>query len=196
MADKPKKPFSETTTGKLWSKLKEFAPDLVKDIIPGKVDDAIIDSLLDNSKKACDEYPDNPEIAKLHQEVLLAENAMRREASNQAHLERMAEIDQATQIAMKSLEDNSSARVREIDHMKQTGGKRDWLMGSIGLVWTFGAVTLVAFLFYMPVPEPNKDILYMIAGSVMTIATQVAIYYFGSSSSSRAKDKILMAKSA
>lgn len=90
------------------------------------------------------------------------------------------------------LADTQSARSREVEYMKSSGGKRDWLMGSAVIVALVMYVGGFAFLAYGPtVPQEKKDLFNMGVGQVFTFAGMVFSYYLGTTRSSRQKDDII-----
>jgi hypothetical protein len=90
------------------------------------------------------------------------------------------------------VQDRESARSREVDYMKASGGKRDWLMGAtviIALVMYMGAF---AFLAFGPiVPDAKKDLFNMGVGQVFTFAGMAFAYYLGTTKQSRMKDETI-----
>lgn len=79
------------------------------------------------------------------------------------------------------VKDRDSARKREM----QVGGYANPMIGGFILS---GFFLTIAALFYIPIGEGMKEPLFMLLGSLGTMATQVVAYYFGSSSGSARKD--------
>ena len=50
---------------------------------------------------------------------------------------------------------------------------------------------LLGLMVFQGVPEPNSDLLYILAGVVGTMAVTVVNFYFGSSKSSEDKTRIM-----
>jgi hypothetical protein len=90
------------------------------------------------------------------------------------------------------VEDKQSARSREVEYLKATGGKRDWLMGSAVIIALLMYVGAFAFLAFGPiVPPEKKDLFNMGIGQVFTFAGMVFAYYLGTTRSSRMKDETI-----
>jgi hypothetical protein len=88
--------------------------------------------------------------------------------------------------------DRESARNREIEYMKASGGKKDWLMGTAVIVALVMYIGAFSFLAYGPeIPEGKKDLFNMGVGQVFTFAGMVFAYYLGTTKSSRAKDDMI-----
>lgn len=88
--------------------------------------------------------------------------------------------------------DRDSARNREVEYMKASGGKRDWLMGISVVVALLMYVGAFAFLAYGPVvPQDKKDLFNMGVGQVFTFAGMVFAYYLGTTKQSRMKDETI-----
>jgi hypothetical protein len=191
MDKRKKKPFNETTTGKILEKAGSLIPDLAKMIIPGTVDDQIIDSIIGKTTDAAAADPNNVELQKLLNEIRLAEMSMRSEAAQQAHLERMKEMEIAQQETVAVLQDVQGARGREIDYVKLTG-KRDWMMGAIGITVLVAFLSALVLLFFVEVPDTNKDIVYSLVGSLATLTITIVVFYYGSSRGSKVKEQALI----
>lgn len=88
-------------------------------------------------------------------------------------------------------EEMANVRDREIQFMKQSGGKRDWMMGSVGIAGVTMMLCVIAALVFIDIPASNKDLAYMAFGSVLTIGGQIFNYYFGSSRGSAMKDNTI-----
>lgn len=86
------------------------------------------------------------------------------------------------------LSDVSDARENEIQRLKETGGKRDLLMGSVVITGLVLMGFVIWVLSFVVIPEGNKELAYMSFGSVLTIGGQIFAYYVGSSKQSRVKD--------
>jgi hypothetical protein len=88
--------------------------------------------------------------------------------------------------------DKESARSREVEFMKASGGKRDWLMGATVIIALLMYVGAFAFLAFGPVvPNEKKDLFNMGVGQVFTFAGMAFAYYLGTTRSSRMKDETL-----
>jgi hypothetical protein len=89
------------------------------------------------------------------------------------------------------VEDRSNARSREVEFMKASGGKRDWLMGVVVITGLLMTVGVVACLVFIRIPEENQRLADMTFGTVLGIGTSIFAYYVGSSRSSRHKDETI-----
>ena len=87
--------------------------------------------------------------------------------------------------------DKENARNREIEFMRASGGKRDWLMGAVVMIGLVMMIFVVAALIFVHIPDANKELAYMAFGAVMTIGTQIFAYYVGSSRGSKMKDETI-----
>ena len=87
--------------------------------------------------------------------------------------------------------DKENARNREIEFMRTSGGKRDWLMGAVVMIGLVMMIFVVAALIFVHIPDANKELAYMAFGAVMTIGTQIFAYYVGSSRGSKMKDETI-----
>jgi hypothetical protein len=87
--------------------------------------------------------------------------------------------------------DKENARNREIEFMRASGGKRDWLMGAVVMIGLVMMIFVVGALIFVHIPDANKELAYMAFGAVMTIGTQIFAYYVGSSRGSKMKDETI-----
>jgi hypothetical protein len=88
--------------------------------------------------------------------------------------------------------DKESARSREVEFMKASGGKRDWVQGGLVIFNMTILAGMLAFLAMKTVPEQNVRIFDMLLGGVVVSGTQsIFQYYFGSSRGSRQKDDVI-----
>mgnify|MGYP001610821372 FL=1 len=83
-------------------------------------------------------------------------------------------------------EDRASARQRQI-------ATKDILPGVIALGVLMGFFGLLALIAFRPLPTTAEAPLNVMLGALAGMVTAVAQYYFGSSSSSRAKDSTIAA---
>ena len=79
-------------------------------------------------------------------------------------------------------DDRDSARQREMVIKDKT----PQIVGVLLMVGFFG---LLATLMFIDIPPKNQQVLHIMLGSLGTMATAVANYYFGSSSGSKMKDE-------
>ena len=89
------------------------------------------------------------------------------------------------------VQDRESARGREVEFMKASGGKRDWLMGVVVITGLLLTVGVVAALIFWKVPEENQRLADMCFGSILSIGASIFAYYVGSSRGSALKDKTI-----
>lgn len=68
---------------------------------------------------------------------------------------------------------------------------RDWLVPSLAVLLIAGAFIITASLFFVNIPDSNKDTLFMVLGIVIGYAGNVVTFYFGSSDSSQSKNKAI-----
>lgn len=61
----------------------------------------------------------------------------------------------------------------------------------LSMMVTAGFFFCLYYLLTKPVPVENKEVLYTILGSLGTVWVMIMNYYFGSTSSSRAKDQTI-----
>jgi len=87
--------------------------------------------------------------------------------------------------------DRDSARSREVEFMRASGGKRDWLMGTVVVTGLLLVIGVVAVMVFVRIPEENQRLADMSFGSVMSIGASIFAYYVGSSKSSRSKDETI-----
>lgn len=90
-------------------------------------------------------------------------------------------IQQMEQIAAA---DRANARAREV-------AVKDKIPAILAMGITAGFFTLLGLLIFHPVPPESKDVVIALAGVLGTMAVSINGYYFGSSSGSAAKTKIL-----
>ncbi len=85
--------------------------------------------------------------------------------------------------------DRNSARSREVEYMKASGGKRDPLMAVVVIVSLLMYIGSFVFLaFGPPIITEKRDLFNMAVGQVMTFAGMAFSYYLGTTRSSRQKD--------
>ena len=172
--NKEKKPFNETTFGKILGKASEIGidvADIVVDVATGDIRGAV-DSIGSRIKEkaATDERAQS----------LLIE--FEREKLNFTR-------------EMYSLEvaDRDSARNREVEIAKT--GVKNYAQNSLAYIGVGGFLCLVAYLVGYGLPdELGEQEMFMIGnltGTVATIAATIFNYYFGTSQGSRRKNEII-----
>lgn len=107
-------------------------------------------------------------------------------AKAQQELLRMAQAGELQEFAL-IVQDRDSARKREM----ALGGRMN---GVLAVFILLGFFAVVGMMFFDVIPEPNKEVLYMLLGALGTMATQVVAYYFGSSAGSKQKTMSMMGK--
>lgn len=96
------------------------------------------------------------------------------------------------------------AKMKELDikeqdlHVKDRKSARtmqmktqSWVPGIMAMLITAGFFGLLGVLCYFTIPAENKEVLYVMVGSLGTAWVQVMNFYFGSSMGSRAKTELL-----
>lgn len=172
-----KKPFGDTKVGQFVNKIKPLVGtglDFVGELTGNKAIEKIGEFLQDKKEES-------PEMMAAHMEF------EKYKLDFELELHRLdLEVFKAESM------DRDSARNREEEYMKASGGKRDWLMGAsvgVALIMYVGAF---AFLAYGPVvPDGKKDLFNMGVGQVFTFAGMVFAYYLGTTKSSRMKDETI-----
>ena len=95
-----------------------------------------------------------------------------------------------TDLYRAEMEDRDSAREREAEYTKATGG-RDWLMGAVVITGLTLLVGVVCALMFVTIPLENQRLADMTFGAVMSIGASIFSYYVGSSKNSQLKDKTI-----
>jgi hypothetical protein len=85
------------------------------------------------------------------------------------------------------VEDRTSARLREAEFTKATGG-RDWLMAAVVITGLLLLITTIITLTFIVIPVENQRLADMCFGAIMSIGASIFSYYVGSSKSSALKD--------
>ena len=172
-----KKPFSETKVGQFVDKIKPLVGnglDFVGELTGNKAIERIGEFLQDKKDES-------PELMAAHMEF------------EKYKLEWELEIQRLDlEVFRLEVADKENARGREIDYMKQSGGKRDWLMAGVVGVALLMYIGAFVFLAYGPdVHEQKKDLFNMGVGQVFTFAGMAFSYYLGTTKSSRIKDETI-----
>lgn len=107
-------------------------------------------------------------------------------AKAQAEVVKMAQSGELKELELL-IKDRDSARNREM----ALGGKMN---GILAIFILSGFFFIVGALFFMEVGNTAKEPLYILLGSLGTMATQVVAYYFGSSAGSKQKTAMFDAK--
>jgi hypothetical protein len=103
---------------------------------------------------------------------------------------KLKQRDQDIEELKAHLADIQSARARQIEHEKATG-KSD--INIYVLAWTIviGFFALMGFLLYVPVPQDQSGVIFMLFGTLATGFGSVLQYFFGSSKGSDSKTNLL-----
>lgn len=106
------------------------------------------------------------------------------EIDHEFELAKLASDDFKTEVS-----DRMNARTLEME--KEKLGIHDYTPIILAYVLTMGVFLSLLFLFLYGIPEENREIIYSIISSMMTIWVAAMSYYFGSSAGSRTKEGIL-----
>lgn len=68
---------------------------------------------------------------------------------------------------------------------------RDYAMYILGALLTICFFLTLAFLIFKPMPQENKDVLYLAIGALIGFMGTVVTYFYGSSAGSAAKSEIM-----
>lgn len=108
-----------------------------------------------------------------------------------AHREKVLATDLAGHVA--EMQDTADARMNQTK--VQESDKASWLSKNVHPILAFLIMAamfgMFGFLVFRETPAANRDVVMLVIGSVTTIGTQVVSYFFGSSSGSAAKNKLL-----
>jgi hypothetical protein len=104
--------------------------------------------------------------------------------------EQQAEFDKLLfDYAKLEVEDRQSARTREIEIAK--AGGNDHLMYVAGYVALAAFLTMIAAVIFLPEAVEHNSLFHQLMGIIEGVALTVFSYYFGTSKSSRDKDKLI-----
>lgn len=173
----------------LWGSIKQglnaVAPLLANAIIPGSggVAGSLVASILgvQNTPESI-----NAAVANLTPEQIAA-----LKTAEMTHQEKLLQIGNDND--QMYLADVQDARKRQIESEKATG-KKD--LNLYVLAWTvvISFFITVAILFFVPLPQGQANIVYMLLGTLGTGFATVLGYFFGSSKSSADKTQLLAGK--
>jgi hypothetical protein len=93
-------------------------------------------------------------------------------------------IDSAVALERIEADDRSNARKREID-------THDWTPRTIAIAIMVAFFSLLAMMLTREIPRANERAFDIMLGMLASGVTTVLTYYFGSSSSGRAKDAVI-----
>ena len=80
-------------------------------------------------------------------------------------------------LAQAEAEDRASARTREIDFVKATGG-RDWMQTVVGIV---GMLAFVMMIWWATQGVEEREVYFHLLGVVEGVAVTIYGYYYGAS---------------
>ena len=167
--------------GKFWEFVREKVKPVIGDVVSIVGDVTGIEAIEKVGDLLNKKRDEDAQIA------ALAEEFEMKKLEYQMELQRMEFEYFKTELA-----DKQSARSREVEYIKATGGKRDWLMGATVIIALVMYVGAFAFLAFGPiVPNEKKDLFNMGVGQVFTFAGMAFAYYLGTTRSSRMKDETL-----
>jgi hypothetical protein len=167
--------------GKFWEFVREKVKPVIGDVVSIVGDVTGIEAIEKVGDLLNKKRDEDAQIA------ALAEEFEMKKLEYQMELQRMEFEYFKTEIA-----DKQSARSREVEYIKATGGKRDWLLGATVIIALVMYVGAFAFLAFGPiVPNEKKDLFNMGVGQVFTFAGMAFAYYLGTTRSSRMKDETL-----
>lgn len=114
------------------------------------------------------------------------EQLMALKKADQEYEVKMAELGfkNVETIASLAASDRADARKRETNVKDNTPKILAYLI-------TIGFFGIIAFMLFGKIPSENKDILYILLGSLGTAWTGCIAYYFGSTNGSMEKSKLL-----
>jgi hypothetical protein len=182
---KPRRKFNDTGFGKF---LKDKVKPLLGDGFELAADLTGIQLLNAVGNKLNEKRDEDAQIAALASEFEMKKLEWEMELGRMEHDFRLAELTASVDSFKLEIEDLNSARNREIEFMKSSGGKRDWLMSAVVIIGLAAMMFVIGSLIFVHIPDANKELAYMSFGAVMTIGTQIFAYYVGSSRGSKMKD--------
>jgi ABC-type multidrug transport system fused ATPase/permease subunit len=172
-----KKPFSETKFAQFLERAKPVMGKVLEGVgaVTGK------DVFTNVGKLLNDHTAETPEqaaiIAEFNQE----------QANYELELQKLEFETFKAEVA-----DRDSARNREIQYLQASGGKRDWIFGTVVLVALTMYILAFLFLAYGPaVAAEKKDLFNMAVGQVLTFAGMAFSYYLGTTRNSMKKNEII-----
>jgi len=126
----------------------------------------------------------NKEKDEAHRDLALEFERYRLEWQLEMH---RIDINNELETYKAEVDDRTSARLREAEYTKATGG-RDWLMAAVVLTGLVLLITTIITLTFIVIPEENQRLADMCFGAIMSIGASIFSYYVGSSKSSALKD--------
>lgn len=74
-------------------------------------------------------------------------------------------------------------------------GKIDIIKSTVAIVSVFLLAFMAYSLVYVPIPEGNKEALYILIGIISSTVSMIAGFYYGSSKGSQKKDELIKSQS-
>jgi hypothetical protein len=102
--------------------------------------------------------------------------------------EAMAAINAELALIVQDLE---SARTREVELAKVTGGKHDYMMLATGFTGLLSFIAIVVAVLFMPAVQDNKLFMHLMGIVEGVVIGNIFSYYYGTSKSSQSKDKLI-----
>lgn len=96
------------------------------------------------------------------------------DATTESDTERM---EARALLAQAEAEDRASARTREIEYTKATGG-RDWMQAAVGIV---GMVAFIMMIWWATQGVEEREVYFHLLGVVEGVAVTIYGYYYGAS---------------
>ncbi len=170
----------------IWDNIKKgiatVAPVLANAIVPGS---GGVAAALVNTVLGCG---DNPEAMATAVANMTPEQRIALLKIQDEHKEKLVEL--ATENDKIYLLDVASARQREVEIVKATGSK-DINLYVLAWIIVFGFFFMVGMLMFVTMPAANVGSVNQLFGALSAGFGVVLAYFFGSSSSSKAKTKLL-----
>lgn len=105
---------------------------------------------------------------------------------------KLEELEKKHEETLKQL-DLEFFKAQTADTQDARAAHKDSRMPAILTVLLFLSVSAIAIaLVYVPVPESNKDVVYMLVGQLVTAYLAGVYYWLGTSRSSAVKDSVIM----
>lgn len=179
-----KKPFKETKVGKFLESAKPIMGSAL-DFVGEATGISVIEKI---GEAIADKRDESPQNRALHEEF------QARKMDFELELQRLEIESQKLELEgfREEVKDRDSARSREIEYMKATGGKRDPLMATSVVVAFAAYIGVIIFMAIGPaVPSEKRDLFNMVVGQVMTFAGMAFAYYLGTTRQSKQKDETI-----
>jgi hypothetical protein len=160
--EKERKKFKDTKFGKLLTEKIPNAAGVIGDLLPNSGVLGVAKNLIDNAT-----------LDPQEKQQLLS-----------------AQLEYEREILAIEAADRDSARAREISFLDKMGS-RDAMQTITGSVGLLAFIFMLIILAFFELPPGNKEIFIHAVGIIEGVAISLFTYYFGSSSGSKEKDKLL-----